>query len=178
LLPVELTDLVGRHEAGRNVLEWTTASEQNSMMFVVERSTDLEHFMPIATVAAAGQSQAALSYSAQDEYPEPGTNYYRLRMVDNDGEETFSDVLPLVSNAIDRLVVYPNPCEGTTRVLVPKNDLPSIGLTVHDMTGREVISMKLDPGEGSVVLSGLAPGTYLLMIPELGPGATTIFQVM
>jgi hypothetical protein len=178
LLPVELTDLVGRHEAGRNVLQWTTASEQNSMMFVVERSTDLEHFIPIATVAAAGQSQSTLSYSAQDDNPEPGTNYYRLRMVDNDGEETFSDVLPLVSSAIDRLVVYPNPCEGSTRVLVPKNDRPSIVLTVHDMTGREVMSLKLEPGQGSAVLSGLAPGTYLVMIPELGSGATTIFQVM
>jgi hypothetical protein len=63
-------------------------------------------------------------------------------------------------------------------VLVPKNDRPSIVLTVHDMTGREVMSLKLEPGQGSAVLSGLAPGTYLVMIPELGSGATTIFQVM
>jgi hypothetical protein len=56
--PLPLTLI--RFTAGRNddasVLQWATASEQNTLDFIVERSPDGQHYTSIGTVGAAGNS--------------------------------------------------------------------------------------------------------------------------
>ena len=82
ILPLELLEFRGHAEADRNVLQWSTASEQNTKDFVVERSRDGEQFALVATLPAAGNSQTRLDYETYDPAPPPGMNYYRLRTID------------------------------------------------------------------------------------------------
>jgi hypothetical protein len=47
-------------------LQWTTASEQNSDSFFIEKSTDGSNFIIIGSVAAAGNSTEVRKYSFTD----------------------------------------------------------------------------------------------------------------
>ena len=61
---------------------------------------------------------------------------------------------------------YPNPCDGQVTVAYT---LESEGLlVVNDLLGRQVMSMPLRQGEGSVSLQGLAKGVYTYSIVAEG----------
>lgn len=51
-LPVTLLQFAGRKTTDGNLLNWITASEANSALFVVEHSTDGVNFKPVGEVAA------------------------------------------------------------------------------------------------------------------------------
>ena len=86
VLPVELTKFTGYNDGDVNVLNWTTASELNSLKFEVEKSLDAINFTYIGERPAAGNSSLPLNYSLVDEHPIVGNNYYRLKMIDMDGK--------------------------------------------------------------------------------------------
>lgn len=71
----------------------------------------------------------------------------------------FLDVIDL--SAGDDLQIYPNPAVSVLYILSPKARVESIQLT--DITGRRVLAQSnFDSKEGSLDLSGLAPGVYIL----------------
>jgi hypothetical protein len=92
-LPLQLLFFEGRVEAGRVSLFWRTSEEDDLSHFVVESADDRQSFNEIGSVAAQNISSLENEYSFID----PGTlsslKYYRLRMVDNNGAYTFSNVI-------------------------------------------------------------------------------------
>lgn len=105
-LPIELTSFTARPENFGVILRWTTASERNNAYFEVERSTDLINFEPIARVAGAGNSFQTLDYEAFDSDPHMGTSYYRLRQVDGDGSESWSEVESVYISRLEDVLEY------------------------------------------------------------------------
>ena len=98
LLPVELVSFSAVEERDDVLTEWTTASEQGTDHFTVERSTDAFLFHGIGSVAAIGNSAQTQQYAFKDEAPLDGVSYYRLRGTDTDGTHHFSEIV-----AIDRI---------------------------------------------------------------------------
>jgi hypothetical protein len=96
-LPVEIRDFKVRRSMGENVISWATASEKNSKIFVVERSTGTA-FKGIGAVDAAGSSTRVLDYELKDASPYPGVNYYRLRLEDLGGNFDYSSII-MVNNS-------------------------------------------------------------------------------
>jgi len=72
-------------------LNWTTETEQDNDYFTIEHSIDGSNFTTLKTTPGAGTSDRRNAYSYTHKTPAKGNNYYRLRMVDFDGKETFSD---------------------------------------------------------------------------------------
>lgn len=85
-LPVELLYFEGVKYPTWNLLKWGTASEWNSLNFVIEHSIDGEIWKPIITKDAAGNSTQTLSYSHLDNVESFTINYYRLIQSDIDGQ--------------------------------------------------------------------------------------------
>jgi hypothetical protein len=74
-------------------LEWTTATEDNFQMFVVERSADGTVFFSVGQVSSKGSySQYDFSDSSPLLMDNQRTFYYRLKMVDRDGTYRYSEV--------------------------------------------------------------------------------------
>ena len=96
-LPIELLSFQGETIGAVNHLTWSTATEVNNDHFDVERSADGQSFERIGTLDGAGNSEEELHYELTDERPIAGTNYYRLKQVDDDGSATYSDVVVLVN---------------------------------------------------------------------------------
>lgn len=169
-LPVSLTGFTGSTADGDNKLTWTTASEQGSSHFQVERSTDASHFEAIGRVSAAGTSSSIRNYSYLDNYAaNRATYYYRLKQVDLDGSFTYSPIIVVRQNASTKVVVYPNPAiTSTLQVALPKLASGRGTIRVMNTNGQEVLSKSyINSGYAIVIpldVSILKAGRYLLQI--------------
>ncbi|MBK7267540.1 MAG: hypothetical protein IPI12_14655 [Ignavibacteriales bacterium] len=114
-LPVELNYFQLREEGGDVKLLWSTATEVNSYIFLVERRKPGREWTQIGSVEAAGMSNSVKYYSYIDAKPQPSRYEYRLKMVDNDGTFEYSGILRVDILIPDGFTVhqnYPNPFYG------------------------------------------------------------------
>lgn len=168
-LPIELIDFTATLIGDRVLLKWRTASELNNDYMTIERSTSPQSglsFVEIGRVAGAGTSQEVHEYSLWDERPEPGLNYYRLRQVDFDGRETFSDVVVIQTGKTDtgELQAAPNPASGQLFVQWPAANSEGAMLYLLDADGRQLQNATIPVGATGTTLfvSDLVPGAYVL----------------
>jgi hypothetical protein len=117
---VELAEFTATTEGNATVcLSWTTALEENSARFGVERSLDGTSFSALGAVPAVGSSTCAYAFLDHD-VPKPQRYqiilYYRLRQVDADGTFSFSPVRSVSrkGQVADGLSLAPNPARTTT----------------------------------------------------------------
>ena len=143
-------------------LEWTTATEQNSRYFTVERTQDGVNWSSIGQVTAAGNSQQILQYNYVDRQPLTGVNYYRLQEVADDGSSVYSSIRNLnFTGAATAISWYPNPTHD--RLTISSNgNLQSITLTTLD--GRILQTVEGFASGQSLDFSRYAFGIYFLVI--------------
>ncbi|MDR3668307.1 MAG: alkaline phosphatase family protein, partial [Ignavibacteriaceae bacterium] len=84
-LPVELSSFTAKYIGKVIDLKWETKTEINLDNYTIERSTDNKNFQIAGEVKAKGNSVTPLLYKFNDTEIEPGTYYYRLKMIDMDG---------------------------------------------------------------------------------------------
>jgi hypothetical protein len=77
------------------MLSWSTASENNNSMFLVEKSENGGDFVPAGTVRGAGNSKNEKKYNFLDAQPAGSKVNYRLKQVDFDGSFSYTDVLTI-----------------------------------------------------------------------------------
>lgn len=168
-LPVELVRLSATPGTDGINVAWTTASESNSDHYVVERSDDMHAWGAIGTVRAAGQTLVPTNYGLLDRTPRPGTNYYRLHMVDQDGSSERSEIVS-AEWAVPAIGLHPNPNQGSFHVY--RAD-PAAPIQVTDATGRNVDFTITTTAEGLVRVDLRSPGAgvYLVRVgdPVTGP---------
>ena len=164
-LPVGLTAFTATAAGPAAVrLAWTTASEQNSDRFEVERSLDGTRFDRLGPVGAAGNSSSPRAYGYLDERLPAGAAwlYYRLRQVDVDGSFAYSPVRGVARSGPAGLALYPNPAHGGAATLTGTE--AGALVRVLDALGRVVTLATADAsGTATLVLpAGLASGMYLV----------------
>lgn len=87
------------------MLNWTTETEEDNSMFVVEKSTDGIDFAEVGTVEGAGNSLEVKKYSFLDVMAKAEKIYYRLKQVDFDGSHEYSDVLSIDKKGDNQFMV-------------------------------------------------------------------------
>lgn len=166
-LPVELTDFNATSENERVKLDWTTATEQNSDYFIVERSVNCIDFEPILKVAAAGFSNEEIHYEDFDVKPFYGINYYKLRQIDFDGQEAFFDIksVNFQTNNAANFSVFPNPFENIFNVHFNIAESLTLKVEVSDNQGKIVYLSEFKALSGwnfyEINLSENSAGNYL-----------------
>lgn len=174
-LPVTLVSFSATRRDRQVQLKWATASEQNSRDFAVERSaTGTTGWETTATVAAAGTSTAAHSYSTVDEQAGTGIWYYRLRSNDFDGTFAYSSVRAVTFEGAGAALatLFPNP---TLAQLTVTGVQPGSQLLLLDMVGR-IRQQQLAGASGTEQLetSQLLAGSYLVRAVSSTGVATTL----
>jgi hypothetical protein len=89
-------------------LRWITTEESNMNRYEVQRSSNGRDFSTIQTVPCRN-SFLQTSYSATDNQPKNGANFYRLKMLEKDGTFTYSKIISIRSDNGNLITVYPNP---------------------------------------------------------------------
>lgn len=162
-LPVTLMEFNVTSVENTALLTWQTSAEINTREFRIERSNDATNWVNIGAIKATGDSNKELVYKWTDSLPLPGINYYRLKMVDNDG--SYENSMFRSVNIEDfphnhSLVVYPNPAKDRLNLDV---DLKKVAFVeVLDVTGRRILK-QLQP-LATVEVSSLKAGVYFLHV--------------
>ena len=123
----------------------------------------------MAKVVAADHFAGKKDYSAIDEVPASGNNYYRLTQVDKDGKVTVYGITVVKGSGNNQEIsVTPNPSNGagfTVKLGQPTTE--SINVRIMDITGKTILNKAYTP-QGSffkvVPASTLQNGTYLLKV--------------
>ncbi len=96
VLPVTLVDFTGSIKNNAAILNWSTANELNNKGFEVQLSHDNKNFSEIGFVKGSGNTAAISQYRFTDDSKLlSGSNYYRLKQVDMDGNYKYSSVVKL-----------------------------------------------------------------------------------
>ncbi|HYV92060.1 MAG TPA: CUB domain-containing protein [Chitinophagales bacterium] len=105
VLPVELTSLTCSQQLNFISINWTSASEYDNDYYILEKSSDGENFEMLVTVPGKTFSSMPTQYLAVDNYPFAGNNYYRLKQVDQDGNETILQLTSCTFSDVNEEVV-------------------------------------------------------------------------
>lgn len=134
-LPIELTSFTGTcEEDGTAQLQWTTASENNSKEFIVQRSTDGVHFENIAVIAASGFSNQPRNYSITDSSVVAATNYYRLIELDYEGKSTIYSIILVKCREVYGIHVFYHDPKIVLEVNSDKDK--SVAIHVFEISGK------------------------------------------
>ena len=133
-LPVQLISFRAAAQKKQVLLQWETATEENSDRYIVERSADGKVFEAIATLMAGGNSRQQRAYSSIDAAPYAGLNLYRLKMMDKDGSSTYSGMATVNMSPEAAVTIAPNPMHDRTTVTI---DARSAGTAIFSLTGLD-----------------------------------------
>jgi hypothetical protein len=163
--PVEWLGFDGRVIGEEVVLDWATASELNNNYFEVERAIDGENFERIGVLAGNGTTQEIQHYQFIDMNPKNGSNYYRLKQVDLDGQFAFSEIVNLnVAPSGFRYAVFPNPTSDFLNVSTTDNKIVNIELLNLNGQVVNVSSRQMDAFQWELTVDHVQPGTYFIRV--------------
>jgi hypothetical protein len=93
ILPTEMTSFTTSCFDEKELINWSTASEDRVDYFEVEYTFDGIIFFPIAQVEAAGTTVEAQHYSVTNNQEITKQVYYRIKTVDLDGNIDMTDLI-------------------------------------------------------------------------------------
>jgi hypothetical protein len=159
------------------MLNWATGTEENTSQFVVQRKTGSSQFIDIARVNAAGFSAEPRHYRYVDQAAPTIAAQYRIKQVDNDGAESFSQVCMTTAVGSDqqKLIIMPVPADNELAVLMQGfND--DFNCNLIDASGKIVLRSMSSGGMATLTTRHLAAGIYFLQIS--GPGLLKYEKVL
>ncbi|MEM0991793.1 MAG: T9SS type A sorting domain-containing protein [Bacteroidota bacterium] len=163
VLAAELTRFQANTKAEGVLLDWETATENDNAYFELQRSADGKSFEALVRLKGQGTSLEAKQYDFLDVLPYSGTNYYRLKQMDFDGDFEYSKIISVQWKATNEsnLKIFPNP--STNRLYYLLKDRASIqAVRIYDAFGR-LLSV-VATIDGAIELGGLATGIYILEV--------------
>jgi hypothetical protein len=165
VLPVTLSVFTTTKQNSTTQFSWTTLSENNTAYFEIQRSLSGSEFSTIITMQAAGNSSIQKNYKATDLLPNKGKNYYRLKMVDKDGETTYSQIRLVIFDKEGLEVnAYPVPAKNLINVI--SNFIGDIlFISITDINGKKVAQFqRANSAIFQIPINTLKAGIYILHI--------------
>lgn len=132
-VPVELSSFKASEKNGAIFLERRTESEKNSFGFEIEKSRDLKRFTRVGFVPGKGTTTSPAMYEFLDKNVISGISYYRLRLVDIDGQFDFSEIIEIAVDAPSEYQLgqnFPNPFNSKTMIAFSIPEKMQVQITV------------------------------------------------
>ena len=177
LLPITWLSFTAECDNANPVLNWSTASENNSDYFVVEIAEVLENnnikWEEAGRVRAAGNSNTRNDYTYTCDVQLSAQNYYHIKQVDIDGNYSYSKIVSIScknanNNSNDNaIIVFPNPSDGKTLKIYSSSELKDLDIQIFDITGRLVKQYRVKSLSETYDLymeTRLESGSYLIVL--------------
>ncbi len=166
VLPLQLVSFTSTKTNNGNLLQWKTSSEINTKTFEIERQLSVVggQWSVVGSQAAVGNGSNNYSYTDVDKLS--GTVYYRLKMIDNDGRFTYSNIIKLSLNPPSggRGAVYPNPITTTATLEIGDRKLLNTQASIIDANGKNIKTIFIQNNFEIIDVSTLGAGVYILKL--------------
>lgn len=163
-LPVELVKFEAKAVEGKIALTWKTVQEKNHDYFEIERSENSANWQKLLTVTTPdSQNKGQNHYSAWDEVPLPGINYYRLKQFDSNGTFSYSVIISAKMGSENRLSLWPNPVKDLLNIRQPFASESGLEYYISDTAGRLLKFETQSRRQANAIrVNDLPAGMYLL----------------
>jgi hypothetical protein len=163
ILPVRLTDWHAQLQNNNVTLSWKTAFEQNLQQFDIEYSIDDLKFKKLTTIAATNKPSGSV-YNYSYDVKTATKFFYRLKIIDRDGTQQYSNIISITANYINQNFVSPNVIND--RVLNIQLDESFSDLALYSTDGKKVFHQDLvgRTGRISIALPPLSAGIYFIQL--------------
>ncbi len=158
VLPVKLSSFSGKNIENANQIFWSTSTEINTNNFEIQRSENSVDFIAVGKQKAIGNSAVVQNYSFTDaSIYNKSTLYYRLKINDNNGAYTYSNIIKIARDSKIAISLYPNPAKGF--VTIEGSKISSV--SVSDIFGRTVLQKDFNQVNNATLNTlALAKGVY------------------
>jgi len=171
-VPVTWLRFDGTWRGNDALLEWSTASEDNSQDFVVQRMLESGKFEELDVVEASGHSRQITQYTYLDQGArklKAKNFFYRLKQRDFDGAFAYSTIILLKNDSeFGTIQAAPVPFSNTINVQLFDISANTIDLTLTTITGAQVARRVFYRSRESTIslndLGHLSSGVYLLKV--------------
>ena len=170
-LPANVLSFTGQLADKSVKLQWTTESEVNVSNYELERSMDAINFSTIALVFSNGGQHN--DYSFRDTKLQTGKTYYRLKIIDNNGRYTYSEVVTVYNyeRTLTSIVVAPNPVQSYINVRLTGFTKGVYLLKLYNSNGQLITTRKINltgPEQVETIsrTSKMSEGTYWISLQD------------
>jgi Leucine-rich repeat (LRR) protein len=158
VLPVTVINLEAYRQGKQNKIEWTSVTEINIDKYEIQRASNAMNFITIGYTKAKSNGTQKTAYSFIDAKPLLGNNYYRLKIFDNDGKITYSNIV-LVNMNNDNINTRVSPVPANQILHVETNSNTSFSMI--DRSGKILFTVNIN-GKGAIDVSHLSAEIYFL----------------
>ena len=158
VLPITLLSFNGFKEQSSVTLSWQLQTSGHTTCWL-EHSKNGTDYISLYSAENKNTGGQTVSYTYNDRNNNTGKNFYRLKLVDESGKTTYSEVLDFMFYDNKLPVIYPNPAKDYINVNVAKKS----SFAIIDQLGKKVMNGYLN-GSGKVNIQHLKQGNYYLQI--------------
>ncbi len=149
---------------------------ENVMQIEIEKSADNNSFELINTISEQKEKDEVHLFTAKDEQPFDGDNYYRLLFILENGEEIYGPVSMINFNRPLDFTLFPNPASSELFIYLNEKPEGEINMRINDAFGRQLKFEKIsliNDFTYRINISDLKPGMYYLFIEQKGKKAVS-----
>jgi hypothetical protein len=164
ILDLSLINLTGERDGNTNLLRWEVGANSSAQRFLVEHEIDND-FKLVGGMEATGATQ----YSFSDINPIIGTtNRYRLKIYDQNGYFTYSNVVEIRdAGAGVEVDVWPNPANDRVNLKLQSDGQRNLRVRITDLTGRVMMQKEYaQSGIWENDFSSWSRGSYILTVVD------------
>lgn len=164
-LPILIKSFTARRVNNQAWLSWELSTDTDADFIEVLSSKDNQHFSVIGRIEATG---GKFTYQYQDADLQPGTHYYRIRVVEKSGNSLLSRIAAVMyeSKGLELITVAPSIIQDRATISVVAAEAGSLQFTIADQQGRMVkqFNQSVVQGTNSIPVSirDLNAGVYYL----------------
>ncbi len=170
VLPVDLVSFSGYlNNQNHSALQWQTTNQYNLGHFEIQRSYDGVQFVTAGTVNAIQNPATIQNYQFTDPVLAKAVNFYRLKMVDQDGKFKYSAIARINNSKPVKFVeLLQNPVKENISFLINNPGKENVSVQLFSNSGQLI--KKWDPGkaDGNIIVSfnnaAIANGIYTLRV--------------
>jgi trimeric autotransporter adhesin len=163
VLPLSDINFSGVKKNGFNQLQWKTTNEIDVKHYVAEWSTDNVRWNTVGVVNANGFSS---SYDLQHTNVPTGKVFYRLKIVNNTGEFTYSNIIWINKDGVNTITVYPSPVYDVLNINISNTKLLNTTVKIIDANGKVIRNVLLKNYQQQIDVLNLTNGLYILKFED------------
>ena len=171
--PVTSTSIEAYGQESNINVEWKVKNIINVKQYDVEKSINGISFTTLVVKTPTKNKGTIENYSAADNKPSGGFNYYRIRTVDLNGKVQYTSVVKVfMGMGKPEISIYPNPIiNGVINLHLTNLPAGQYGIRLLNKMGQVIVSRKVIHAEGSSIEPikwdyNLAHGLYQLEISQ------------
>jgi hypothetical protein len=176
-LPIKLSSFDANRNKSNVDLKWITEIETNNKGFYIERMLSnggWQQITFVASQASNGNSNSPLTYTLTDFNNTKGISQYRLRQVDIDGKQSYSQIRSVRGEGQkSNTIIYPNPSGDGKVNIVFEGTNTTRDVSLMDVSGKTLKQWK-GVTNNNIHIDNLNAGFYTVRIVNAETGEQTV----